>query len=152
MKLKLLSALVVLVAGIAPVQSANLCNCCGDSGTAASCADACAPLKPAAGQCVATVDFAGNAEIGEGINPLYDVPLQNVWLGSARREELEVFRRLLETARKGAETDRRTALKAYSRGKIDQAEADKRARRYDDAMINYYLGAKAYRDAFNTAN
>lgn len=151
MKLKLLSALVALVAGIAPVQSANLCNCCGDSGTATSCADACAPLKPAAGQCVATVDFAGNAEIGEGINPLYDVPLQNIWLGSAKREQLEVFRRLLETARKGAESDRRAALRAFSRRQIDKPEADKRAKRYDDAMINYYLGAKAYRDAFAEA-
>lgn len=152
MKLKLLSALVLLVAGIAPAQSANLCNCCGEADTVESCTVACVPLKPAAGQCVATVDFAGSAEIGEGINPLYDVPLQNVWLGSARRDQLEIFRRLLETARKGAESDRRTALTAYSRSKIDKVEADRRASRYDDAMINYYLGTKAYRDTFETAN
>jgi hypothetical protein len=55
---------------------------------------------------------------------------------------------LLETARKGAESDRRAALKAFSRRQIDKAQADKRSKRYDDAMINYYLGAKAYRNAF----
>lgn len=148
MKPTFLPALVLLMASITPVQSASLCNCCGETGTAASCANACAPLKPAEGQCVATVDFEGNAEIGEGINPLYDVPLQNVWLGSEKREQLEVFRRLLETARKGAETDRRIGLKAVARGKIGKAEADRRAKRYDDALVNYYLGVKAYRGAF----
>jgi hypothetical protein len=94
------------------------------------------------------VDYAGAVEIAAGVNPLYDIPLQNIWLGSASRLQLENFRKLLERARKSAEKDRAAALRAAKRRQIDQAEAAKRAKRYDNAMINYYLGMKAYRDAY----
>ena len=125
-------------------QAASLCNCCGAS-TVSSCATACSPVKPAAGQCVATVDYAGPAKIADGVNPLYDVPLRNMWLDGAKPSQLELFRRLLEKSRRGAESDRRKALRAHARNKIDGAEAVLLAKRYDGALVNYYLGMQSYR-------
>lgn len=127
-------------------SAASLCNCCGTS-TAAACVTVCAPVKPAQGQCVATVDYAGTAEIAEGVNPLYDIPLRNIWLGSPKRAELEAFRQLLESARAGAEKDRKSSLRDFASRKIDQPTAVARAKRYDDAIVNYYLGMQSYRDA-----
>src|SRR5436190_230631 len=92
-----------------PALAASLCNCCGAS-TAANCQASCAPVKLAESQCVATVDFAGKPEIGEGKNPLYDMSLRNMWIGSPNSDQLESFRKLLELSRKGAEADRRLAL------------------------------------------
>ncbi|MCB1380108.1 MAG: hypothetical protein KDK89_17325 [Alphaproteobacteria bacterium] len=152
MKSLLTSATLAVIVSATAAWSADLCKCCGETGTVNACARDCAPIKPAEGQCVATVDFAGKAVIAEGVNPLYDVPLQNVWLGNAGRLKLEDFRRLLEHARKGAEADRAKALKAVSLHKIDLEEATRRAKRYDDAIINYYLGVKAYRTAIATAH
>ena len=129
-----------------PASSASLCNCCGVS-TAANCQAACAPVKPAEGQCVATADYTGKAEISEGVNPLYDMWLRNLWLGTPSREELESFRRLLEQARKGAEADRKASLREFAEGKIDRATADARAKRYDDAIVNYFLGFHSYSEA-----
>jgi hypothetical protein len=83
--------------------------------------------------------------IGPDKNPLYDIPLRNTWLDPSRTQELEAFRQLLESARKGAESDRRLALRAFRSGKIDGSKARSLAGRYDDAMVNYYLGVQAYR-------
>ncbi|WP_373502614.1 hypothetical protein [Aestuariivirga sp.] len=132
-------------------QAASLCNCCG-SDTAQSCATACAPVKVMPGQCVATVDFDAEAAIGPGQNPLYDIPLQNVWLDSSGKDNLEVFRRLMERARKAAEADRRKALAERRKGAIDAATADRLAKRYDDAMVNYYLGMQSYRIALSSGS
>ena len=96
------------------------------------------------------MDFAGSSEIAEGVNPLYDLSLRNIWLGSPSRDQLESFRKLLESARRGAEKDRKTSLRAFASKKIDKATAEARVKRYDDAIINYYLGQQAYRDAFGT--
>lgn len=65
---------------------------------------------------------------------------------------IETFRQLLETARKGAERDRKSALRAFSAGKIDGSQAQSLASRYDDALVNYYLGVQAYRVALKKAN
>jgi hypothetical protein len=129
-----------------PASAASLCNCCGNS-TAANCQAVCAPVKPAEGQCVATVDFAGKAEIGAGANPLYSMSLRNMWLGSPTADQLESFRKLLELSRKGAEADRRAALRLYARGKIDRAAVDAATKRYDDAIVNYFLGFHSYSEA-----
>jgi hypothetical protein len=144
MKLEALAMAGAMMVLAASASAASLCNCCGAS-TAARCAPVCAPVKPAEGQCVATVDYGGRAKIRAGINPLYDVSLRNIWLGSPKRTELEAFRRLLERARRGVEKDRRASLRAYARGKIGQAAATARAKRYDDAIVNYYLGLRSYR-------
>ncbi len=135
----------------AAAQAASLCNCCGDA-TAASCAAACAPVKPAQGQCVAAFDPAGETVIAAGQNPLYDIPLRNAWLDPVNKGNLEAFRRLLEKARKGAEADRRGALRDRRRHKIDSETALSLAERYDDAMVNYYLGMQAYRLAKAAGN
>ena len=128
----------------AGAKAASLCNCCGEA-TASACAAACAPVKPAAGQCIAVLDRKGEAVIGPDQNPLYDIPLRNAQLDPADGELLEAFRLLLEKARKGAEADRKLALRAWKAGKINAATAQSRADRYDDALVNYYLGMQAYR-------
>jgi hypothetical protein len=129
-----------------PASAASLCTCCGAS-TAENCAATCVPVKPPDGQCMAAVDFAGKSKITTDNNPLYGVSLRNVWLGTAKRPELETFRLLLEKARRGAERDRRAALRAATRKSIDQATAAARAKRYNDAIVNYFLGLQSYYDA-----
>lgn len=148
MRLLAFAGAAALLAIATSASGANLCNCCGAS-TAANCATACAPIKPVEGQCVAAIDYAGAPEIAEGQNPLYGMSLRNVWLGTPKRTDLEAFRRLLEAARRGAEKDRKAALRAYARKQIDQTEAARRAKRYDDAVVNYYLGLQSYRMAFS---
>jgi hypothetical protein len=135
----------------ASAQAASLCNCCGD-GTEASCATVCSAVTPAVGQCVATIDPAGQTVISADQNPLYDIPLRNAWLDSSDRKVVESFRRLLESARKGAEADRKLALRARRSGKIDDATAISKAKRYDDAIVNYYLGVQAYKVARSAKN
>lgn len=137
-------ALAALLLAALPASAASLCNCC-TSGTPEACASVCAPLKPVEGLCLPAVDFAGTAAIGDGQNPLYDVPLKGLNLKGTGRKDLEAFRVLLEGSRKGIEKDRRSALRERAKGMIDQAAAASAARRYDDAMVNYYLGMNAYR-------
>ena len=136
---------LVLAACVA--EAASLCNCCA-SGTEQACAAVCTPVKPAVGQCVAAVDSAGTASIAGFGNPLYDISLRNVRLGTPKFDELEAFRKLLEAARKGVEKDRKDTLQAFARREVDQATADAAAKRYDAAIVNYYLGLQAYRNAF----
>ena len=100
------------------------------------------------GQCVPAVDYAGTAAVGPNVNPLYDTTLRNIWLGTPSFGELESFRKLLEAARKGVERDRKASLQAFARREIDRAAADQAAKRYETAIVNYYLGLQAYRDAF----
>ena len=95
---------------------------------------------------MAAADFAGKSKITTDSNPLYGTSLRNVWLGAAKRPELESFRLLLEKARRGAERDRRAALRAYRRKDIDQTDAAARAKRYDGAIVNYFLGLQSYYD------
>jgi hypothetical protein len=121
-----------------------LCNCC-DGPSSGTCEAACAPLSPPEGQCQPAVDYAGKTVIGPGENPLYDMSLNNLALGAPSDSQLELLRRLLEKARLGAENDREAALVAHSKGEIDDAEAAARVRRYDDAIVNYYLGQQVYR-------
>jgi hypothetical protein len=91
------------------VNGANLCNCCA-TGVAESCSAVCAAAKPVSGQCVALVDYAGEAIIATGENPLYGISLRGISLEEARRPQLEGFRKLLETARRGAEKDLSTGF------------------------------------------
>jgi hypothetical protein len=146
-----MKTLVAAIAGVlmlsaSAASATNLCNCCG-SGTAESCQAACQTVKPAEGMCLPVVDYQGKATIAAGRNPLYDVPLRGLSLEGTKRGDFEVFRRLLERARKGVETDRRSALRNFRRGRIDASAASAAAKRYNDAIVNYYLGMHAYRDA-----
>ena len=129
----------------ASADGASLCNCCA-SGVAESCSAMCASAKPAAGQCAAMVDFAGEATIAEGDNPLYDISLRSISLEPAGRRQLESFRKLLEMARRGLEKDRKASKRDFRKHKIDEATATATTKRYEDAIVNYYLGLRAYRD------
>ncbi len=145
MRLAILAAFG-LIAAAKGGSAASLCMCCGTD-TAQACAAVCQPVEAPQGQCVAAVDFAGKPAISENVNPLYEVSLRNLRLGTDGAE-LEAFRRLLETSRRGVEKDRRAALRAYGRGKIDLAARAASIARYEAAIVNYYLGLQAYRDAY----
>jgi hypothetical protein len=146
MKVVLPAVFGVLLCSALPASAASLCNCCG-GGTAATCSTACEQVKPPEGQCVSTVDFSGSVTIGPGKNPLYEMSLQNLFVGPATKPQLESLRLLLEQSRLGAEVDRKMALHDFAGGKIDKVAADSAAKRYDDAMVNYFLGVHAYREA-----
>ena len=134
-----------LFLGSAPVNAASLCNCC-TTGDAESCSAVCAPVQPAPGQCVAVVDYAGEAVIADGDNPLYGISLLGLDLKDAVRPELEGVRRLLEDSRRGVEKDRKNSARDFRKGKIDDATLAAHSKRYEDAIVNYYLGLRAYRD------
>jgi hypothetical protein len=129
-----------------PAQSASLCNCCA-AGTPASCATACATVKPADKLCIPVVDFTADPVIGPGQNPLYGISLKTLDVSNASASQLEMLRRMLETSRRAAEKDRKAALKDFAAGKMNSNAAAALARRYDRAMINYYLGMKAFQAA-----
>ena len=129
----------------APGNAASLCNCCA-TGNAESCSAVCAPVKPAPGQCVAKVDYAAEAVIADGDNPLYGISLLGLDLRDAARPELEGVRRLLEDSRRGVEKDRKASARDFRKGKIDGATYAAHSKRYEDAIVNYYLGLRAYRD------
>jgi hypothetical protein len=132
------------------VNAANLCNCC-DMGAAESCTAVCASVKPGAGQCVAMVDYAGEATIAAGENPLYGISLRNISLEDAMGPQLEEFRKLLEATRRGVEQDRKVSNRDFAKHKIDEATVLANTKRYEDAIVNYYLGWRAYRDRVATA-
>jgi hypothetical protein len=129
----------------APVNAASLCNCCA-TGTAQNCSTVCAPVKPAPSQCVARVDYAGEAVIDDGANPLYGISLLGIEMKDALRPELEGVRRLLEDSRRGVEKDRKISARDFRNGKIDDAALAANTKRYEDAIVNYYLGLRVYRD------
>ena len=127
------------------VNSANLCNCCA-TGVAESCSAVCSAAKPASGQCVAMADYAGEATIAAGENPLYGISLRGISVEEAMRPQLEDFRRLLEMARRGAEKDRKASARDFRKHKIDEATVQTDIQRYENAVVNYYHGLRAYRD------
>ena len=128
-----------------PVNAASLCNCCA-TGVAENCSTVCAPAKPDPGQCIARMNYAGEAVIADGENPLYGISLLGLDLDDAMRPELEGVRRLLEASRRGAEKDRKNSERDFRTGKIDDAALVVNTKRYEDAIVNYYLGLRAYRD------
>ena len=127
------------------VSGANLCNCCA-TGVAESCSAVCAPAKPGSGQCVVKVDYTSEATIAGGENPLYGISLRGISLEDAMRPQLEGFRRLLEMARRGAERDRKASTRDFRKHRIDEATVQANTKRYESAVVNYYLGLRAYRD------
>lgn len=143
--LKQLAASVALVlAGHVGGHAAQFCDCC--AGTLSTACKAVCPAPAETGeQCPVVVDFTGEEEIGPGRNPLYELSFRTLRLQNPSREQREAFRTLLERARQAAEADRATAERDRLAGRISTSEAAQRASRYDNAMINYYLGQQAYR-------
>jgi hypothetical protein len=92
------------------------------------------------------VDYASEATIAAGKNPLYGISLRGISLEDAMRPQLEGFRKLLETARRGAEKDRKASARDFRKHKIDEATVQANIQRYESAVVNYYLGLRAYRD------
>jgi hypothetical protein len=92
------------------------------------------------------MDYAGEAVIADGDNPLYGISLLGLNLKDAVRPELEGVRRLLEDSRRGVEKDRKASARDFRKGKIDEATLAANTRRYEDAIVNYYLGLRAYRN------
>lgn len=84
--------------------------------------------------------------IADGDNPLYGISLLSLDLKDAARPELEGVRRLLEDSRRGVEKDRKISARDFRKGKIDDAGLAVNTKRYEDAIVNYYLGLRAYRD------
>lgn len=134
----------------APVNAASLCNCCVASMTQ-DCSAACASAKPVAGQCAIMVDYGGQPTIAPGENPLYGISLLGLSLEDATKPQLEAFRKLLENSRRGLEKDRKASLQDFRKHRIDAATAQANGKRYEDAIINYYLGLRAYRDRLAAA-
>ena len=127
------------------VNAAGLCNCCA-TGVTDSCKTVCAPAKPMPNKCIAMLDYTGQTTIAADDNPLYSISLLNIHLENATRPQLEGFRKLLELTRRGVEKDRKTFYRDFRKRKIDEATAMANAKRYEDAIVNYYLGLHAYRD------
>ena len=92
------------------------------------------------------VDYTGEVVIADGDSPLYGISLLSLGLKDAVRPELEGVRRLLEDSRRGVEKDRKTSARDFRKGKIDDAALAAHTQRYEDAIVNYYLGLRAYRD------
>ncbi len=134
-----------LILATTSVNGASLCNCCA-SGVAESCSAVCASAKPAPGKCIAMVDYGGEATIADGVNPLYDTSLRSISFEDAGRQQLESFRKLLETARRGLEKDRKASKSDFRKHRIDEAGFKANTQRYEDAVVNYYWGLRAYRD------
>ena len=126
-------------------NAANLCNCCG-TGTAENCTAVCTSAKPTPGQCIARVDYEGQATTDSGSNPLYGISLRSISLEDAKRPQLESFRKLLEKTRRGLEKDRKASLRDFRKHRLDEATFKADSQRYEDAIVNYYFGLRAYRD------
>jgi hypothetical protein len=92
------------------------------------------------------VDYGGEAAIAEGDNPLYGISLRSISLEDAGRQQLESFRKLLETARRGLEKDRKASKSDFRKHRIDEVGFKANTQRYEDAVVNYYWGLRAYRD------
>jgi hypothetical protein len=93
------------------------------------------------------VDHTGEAVIADEDNPLYGISLLGLDLKDAARPELEGVRRLLEDSRRGVEKDRKASARDFRKGRIDEATLAVNAKRYEEAIVNYYLGLRAYRDS-----
>ncbi|MGB8316141.1 MAG: hypothetical protein WCE69_16810 [Aestuariivirga sp.] len=143
-------AIVGLFLVTTAVNGANLCNCCA-TGVAANCGAVCGSAKPAPAQCVAMLDHAGQPTIAPGENPLYGLSLQNMPLDNVTQPQMEDFRKLLENSRRGLEKDRKATIRDFRKHKIDDAAVKAGTKRYEDAIVNYYLGLRAYRDRLAAA-
>lgn len=129
----------------ASANGAGLCNCCA-SDNSENCAAACSAIKVVPGQCSVVASFAGKKTITTEANPLYGISLRNLSLVDTTRPQLEDLRKLLENSRRGLEKDRKASKRDFLKHKIDEAAFKANTLRYEDAVVNYYWGLRAYRD------
>lgn len=131
MKFQSIAAALALGAAALPASAAAISPCDAD--------------KAADNQCRVAIDYGKTAEIGPGVNPLYGISLRNVDVGHPSRAQRESLRRLLEGARRAAESDRKSAWRAFEAGTLDDAGLKDANKRYDTALVNYFLGVNAMR-------
>jgi Spy/CpxP family protein refolding chaperone len=130
----------------ASAPAITLCSCC-EAQQDAACAAPCTGLSQG-GECPVTVVFDSSPP-GDA-NQLNGISLKELDLGSPTRQQLEQFRKFLETARRRALEDYRQALRDFKRHRITRAELDEAKRRHDEVMVNYNHGIFAYRVAAGT--
>lgn len=154
-RLFVLVAALTAVMGLGLAGSAGgaaamgLCNCC-ESSLTQSCGKVCAATTPTAGMCPAIVDYEGTGAAAKGANPLNGISLRDISLGKPTSGQLERFRRFMEKARRQAVTSYRKALRHFGRRKITEAQYKEAKTRYDEALVNYYHGIRAYLNSVGT--
>ncbi len=100
--------------------------------------------------CPAAVDYDSTGAAAEGANPLNGTSLKDLSLGNPTRWQLELFRRFVEKGRRQAIATYKVALRHLKRGKITEAEFARSKTIYDEALVNYYHGIRAYLDRVGT--
>lgn len=133
-----------------PAQAIGICSCCLDPQPAA-CAQACKASERSSGQCPAFVIYDGEGAVGPTGNPLNAMSLAELSVGEPRRAQLEQFRKFLEKYRRKAIQDWKTAARAHKRGTLGKAEFDTAGTLYREALVGYYHGIRAYKDAIGSA-
>ena len=138
-------AAIGLFLATASANGASLCNCCV-SDNSENCAAACSVVKSVPGQCSVVASFAGKKTISTEGNSLYGISLRNLSLVDTTRPQLEDLRKLLENLRRELEKDRKAMMRDYRKHKINEAAFKASTQLYEDAIVNYYSGLRAYRD------
>ncbi|WP_162914295.1 hypothetical protein [Taklimakanibacter lacteus] len=154
-RLVVLAAALAVTIGLSLVAAAGrsaamgLCNCCETSLTP-SCGKVCAGTTLTPGMCPAIVDYEGTGAAAKGSNPLNGMSLKDLSIGTPTAWQLELFRRFLEKGRRQAVATYKTALRHLRRGKISETELAKAKPLYDEALVNYYHGIRAYLNSVGT--
>ncbi len=130
-------------------RAMGVCNCC-ESSLTQSCSKICSVTSLAPGMCPVVVDFEGTGAAVKGANPLNGMSLRDMALGEPTRWQLELFRLFLEKARRQGISSYNSALRRLKRGKISEADFDKVNGLYQEAIINYYHGIRAYLNRVGT--
>ena len=130
-------------------QAMGLCNCC-DSTLTQSCSKICSAISLAPGMCPAIVDYKGTGGTPKGANPLNGMSFKDLAIGEPTRWQLELFRRFLESGRRQGISSYKSALRKLKRRKISKTDFDKVNGLYQEAIINYYHGIRAYLNRVGT--
>lgn len=130
-------------------EAMGFCNCC-DGSLTQSCGKACAAVSLAPGMCPAIVDYEGKGATAQGANPLNSMSLRELALGEPTPWRLELFRRFMERGRRQAVASYKRAMRQLKRHQIAQADFDKAAALYREALVNYYHGIRAYLNRVGT--
>ncbi len=138
-----------LSAGANRTAAMGMCDCCAASLTP-SCGKICATISLAPGMCPAIVDYNGTGAATPGANPLNGMSLKDMVLGEPTPWQLELFRRFLEAGRRQAVTTYRSVLRQHKRRQISEADLIRAKGLYQEALVNYYHGIRAYLNRVGT--
>lgn len=130
-------------------QAMGLCNCC-DGTLTQSCNKICSKISLAPGMCPAIVDYEGTGGTPKGANPLNGMSFKDLAIGEPTRGRLERFRRFVESGRRQGISSYKSALRHLKRRKISETAFDKAKSLYQEAIINYYHGIRAYLNRVGT--